>query len=172
MKKFITTVLIPVLVFLAIMFGVYKLVLINIGRIKSDPINATYITMQERDRELLCLTDNIYGESAGEDAESKISVAQVTLNRANSGKFGKGICGVVYNPHQFSWVLDMPKSLRVRNNKAYDESKEVAKKVLLEGFRLPSIKTALWYHADYIQKPSWTKDKTELIKIGRHYFYS
>jgi spore germination cell wall hydrolase CwlJ-like protein len=48
------------------------------------------------------------------------------------------------------------------------ESEEVAKKVLLEGFRLPSLHKALYYHADYVN-PGWKHPKIE--KIGRHIFY-
>jgi spore germination cell wall hydrolase CwlJ-like protein len=50
----------------------------------------------------------------------------------------------------------------------YNESAEVAKKVLLEGFRLPSLKNAMYYHADYVQ-PGW--GKKPIAKIGRHIFY-
>ena len=172
MNKFMNKVLFPAIVFFAVIYTAYFAVKFAINRIATDPANASYITMKEREKDLLCLTDNIYGESAGENAESKISVAQVTLNRLESGKFGKDLCSVVYSKSQFSWTISMPKSLRVRDTKAYNESKEVAKKVLLEGFRLPSIKTALWYHADYIQKPYWANNKKELAKIGHHYFYS
>jgi spore germination cell wall hydrolase CwlJ-like protein len=49
------------------------------------------------------------------------------------------------------------------------ESEEVAKKVLLEGFRLPSMKNALYFHADYVN-PQWGKPRID--KIGRHIFYS
>jgi spore germination cell wall hydrolase CwlJ-like protein len=48
------------------------------------------------------------------------------------------------------------------------ESEEVAKKVLLEGFRLPSLHNALYYHADYVN-PGWRLPRIE--KIGRHIFY-
>jgi spore germination cell wall hydrolase CwlJ-like protein len=40
--------------------------------------------------------------------------------------------------------------------------------VLLEGFRLPSLKNALYYHADYVN-PGWNKPRLE--KIGHHIFY-
>lgn len=171
MNKMMNSFLIPVFVFTLLVFGGYKGIMYGVSRIKSDPANANFISMKEREKSLDCLTDNIYGESAGENAESKISVAQVTINRLESGKFGKDLCSVVYAKSQFSWTLSMPKALRVRDKVAYNDSREVAKKVLMEGFRLPSIKTALWYHADYIAKPSWTKDKIELAKIGHHYFY-
>jgi spore germination cell wall hydrolase CwlJ-like protein len=55
------------------------------------------------------------------------------------------------------------------NGPVYTESMEVAKKVLLEGFRLPSIKDALYFHGDYIN-PKWGKQP--VAKIGRHIFYN
>jgi spore germination cell wall hydrolase CwlJ-like protein len=57
---------------------------------------------------------------------------------------------------------------KILHKPAYDESMEVAKKVLLEGFRLPSLTEALYYHADYVQ-PGWKKER--ITKIGRHIFY-
>jgi len=45
----------------------------------------------------------------------------------------------------------------------------VAKKVLLEDFRLPSMNKALYFHADYIKKPNWSKPV--VARIGRHIFY-
>jgi spore germination cell wall hydrolase CwlJ-like protein len=45
---------------------------------------------------------------------------------------------------------------------------EAAKKVLLEGFRLPGLKDALYYHADSIN-PGWNKQK--IAQIGHHIFY-
>jgi spore germination cell wall hydrolase CwlJ-like protein len=50
----------------------------------------------------------------------------------------------------------------------WNESNEVAKRVLFEGLRLPSLEDALYYHADYVQ-PGWRKPRIE--KIGRHIFY-
>jgi len=50
----------------------------------------------------------------------------------------------------------------------WKESETVAKKVLLEGFRLPGLSTAMYYHADYVN-PGWNKPRIE--KIGRHIFY-
>jgi spore germination cell wall hydrolase CwlJ-like protein len=50
----------------------------------------------------------------------------------------------------------------------WKESEEVAKKVLLEKFRLPSLEHALFYHADYVN-PGWKLPRIE--KIGNHIFY-
>jgi spore germination cell wall hydrolase CwlJ-like protein len=45
---------------------------------------------------------------------------------------------------------------------------EVAKKVILEKFRLNSLDEALYYHADYVN-PRWRLERIE--KIGQHIFY-
>ena len=48
------------------------------------------------------------------------------------------------------------------------ESRVAAKKVMLEGWRLPSLERSMYYHADYVD-PRWRLDR--VIKIGRHIFY-
>lgn len=134
-------------------------------------------TMKEKTRQLECLATNIYKEAGYEPFEGKVAVAQVTLNRVTSEEFPDDVCQVVYQRNvvmskvicQFSWYCDGVHKTRPMNPKAYNESYEVAKKVLLEGFRLPSMKDALYYHADYVN-PKWNK-KVVLGKIGRHIFY-
>jgi hypothetical protein len=59
------------------------------------------VTLKERERQLDCLTKNIYYEAATEPFEGKVGVAQVTLNRAESGKFPNDICRVVYQKNIF-----------------------------------------------------------------------
>ena len=132
------------------------------------------ISMAERERQLTCLAKNIYFEAASEPFEGKVAVAQVTINRAESGKYPSDICDVVYQKNvvygkvicQFSWYCEQGPV--VRHNGMYKESMEVAKKVLLEDFRLPSIKNAYFYHADYVN-PNWKLPK--ITQIGRHIFY-
>ena len=121
-----------------------------------------------------CLAHNIYFEAASEPFEGKVAVAQVTINRSESGKYPSDICGVVYQKNvvygrvicQFSWYCESGPT--IRHNGAYKESMEVAKKVLLEDFRLSSLKHAYFYHADYVN-PNWKLPK--ITKIGRHIFY-
>jgi spore germination cell wall hydrolase CwlJ-like protein len=69
---------------------------------------------------------------------------------------------------QFSWACDSAHKNRPINKEAYNESYEVAKKVLLEGFRLSILKDALYYHAAYVN-PRWPLDK--IGQIGQHIFY-
>jgi spore germination cell wall hydrolase CwlJ-like protein len=69
---------------------------------------------------------------------------------------------------QFSWFCETTHKIRPIHAPLWKESEEVAKKVLLEGFRLPSLENALFYHADYVS-PGWKLPRIE--KIGRHIFY-
>ena len=56
------------------------------------------------DADLKCLASAIYFESKGEPLDGQLAVAQVILNRVESGRFGTGVCGVVKAPKQFSFV--------------------------------------------------------------------
>lgn len=137
----------------------------------------TFVTVADRERELKCLAQNIYYEAGYEPFEGKVAVAQVTLNRADSGKFPDDICGVIFQKSviydkvicQFSWYCENAGVRKPVNPAAYQESMAVAKKVLLEGFRLDGLKNAMYYHADYVS-PRWGKEK--IATIGRHIFYS
>jgi spore germination cell wall hydrolase CwlJ-like protein len=146
----------------------------KIEQYKQDRDFNSPISMAERERQLTCLAKNIYFEAASEPFEGKVAVAQVTINRSESGKYPSDICDVVYQKNvvygkvicQFSWYCESGPT--VRHNGAYKESMEVAKKVLLEDFRLPSLKKAYFYHADYVN-PNWKLPK--ITQIGRHIFY-
>jgi spore germination cell wall hydrolase CwlJ-like protein len=146
-------------------------------RAANNMIPTNYVTTATRERQLACLTKNIYHEAGYESFEGKVAVAQVTLNRANSGEFPSDICGVIYQKSviyskvicQFSWYCEQPGRMRPINSEAYNESYAVAKKVLLENFRLDGLRNAMYYHADYIN-PGWGKEK--VAHIGHHIFYS
>ncbi len=134
------------------------------------------VSIKTREKQLECLALNIYREAGYEPFEGKVAVAQVTMNRVADGRFGKDVCGVVYQKNvvmekvvcQFSWACDAVHRNRPIGKEAYDESYEVAKKVLLEGFRLSVLKDALYYHATYVN-PKWQLEK--IGKIGQHIFY-
>ena len=144
---------------------------------RSEVTETTQVTLEMRERQLACLSKNIYHEAGSEPFEGKAAVAQVTINRANSGEFSGDICKVIYQKNivyskvlcQFSWVCDRETTFKPVNKAAYAESEAVAKKVLLEGFTLPSLKNALYFHGDYIN-PNW--GKKPVAHIGRHIFYN
>lgn len=135
------------------------------------------VSVTKVDKDLECMALNIYREAGYEPFEGKVAVAQVTMNRVKNPLFPKEVCDVVYQKNlvyekvvcQFSWYCDSAHRNKPINREAYADSYEVAKKVYLEGFRLPSLEDALYYHADYVS-PNWhTKEK--ITKIGAHIFY-
>jgi spore germination cell wall hydrolase CwlJ-like protein len=145
-------------------------------RAAMDLDNPIIITAKERERQLDCLALNIYREAGNEPFEGKVGVAQVTLNRTEHMQFPNDVCAVVYQKNkvvtkvicQFSWYCDSTHRNRPIHKEIYQESYVVAQKVLLEGFRLPSLEHALYYHADYVS-PNWKLER--ITKIGRHIFY-
>jgi spore germination cell wall hydrolase CwlJ-like protein len=161
-----------------VLWAVAQVCLQKLDYLKQNKIglDANYVTAAEKTKQLECLTKNIYWEAASEPFEGKVGVAQVTMNRVESGKFASSVCGVVYQKNvfyekvvcQFSWYCENVSKIRPIHKELWKESEEVAKKVLLENFRLPSLKNALYYHADYVN-PGWQKPKID--KIGRHIFY-
>jgi spore germination cell wall hydrolase CwlJ-like protein len=158
--------------------GVYMVCQYRIDQIKAsnEAANPAYTTAEARTRQLDCLTRNIYWEAASEPFEGKVGVAQVTINRWESGRFSDTLCGVVYQKNvfyekiicQFSWYCENTHKTRPVHKEYWRESEEVAKKVLLENFRLPSLKDAYYYHATYVN-PNWNKPRITII--GRHIFY-
>jgi hypothetical protein len=155
----------------------YKTVTYKLDHLKQARMEASPITAQMRQAQLDCLARNIYHEAGYEPFEGKVAVAQVTINRAESGEFPSDICRVVYQKNvvyekvlcQFSWYCETATMKKPMNGPIYTESMEVAKKVLLEGFRLPDLKHALYFHGDYVN-PGWKKKP--VAKIGRHIFYN
>ena len=54
--------------------------------------------------ELQCLAGAVYFESRGEPLDGQLAVAQVIINRAESGQFPESYCSVVHQRSQFSFV--------------------------------------------------------------------
>jgi spore germination cell wall hydrolase CwlJ-like protein len=159
-------------------FAVWTVCESRLNTLKNDRAAsmAGYVSAEDRLKQLDCLTRNIYWEAASEPFEGKVAVAQVTLNRVEDGRFANTVCGVVYQKNvfyervvcQFSWFCEGNHKIRAIHKPMWQESELVAKKVLLENFRLPGMKNALYYHADYVN-PNWRKPKID--QIGRHIFY-
>lgn len=67
--------------------------------------NHSFLRIGSADRSSLnCMIENIYLEARGEDLKGKILVGSVVINRSKDKHYPSTICGVVYQPHQFSWT--------------------------------------------------------------------
>ena len=126
-------------------------------------------TAQPLDQETDCLAKAVYFESRGEPLEGQLAVANVVINRANSGRYPPDWCGVVKQHAQFSFVrngeLPNPDYYSGSWSRAVGIAKIAASKVLTA---LPQ--DVLWYHANYVA-PTWRHNLTEVEQIGAHIFY-
>lgn len=154
----------------------YKAVMYKLDPNKQLVMNNSLVTAEVRNKQLECLARNIYYEAGNQPFEGKVAVAQVTINRAESGQFPNDICKVVYQKNvvyekvlcQFSWYCENATMTKPKNTAMFRESEMVARQVLLEGFRLPSLQKALYFHATHIN-PKWNRERVAVI--AGHVFY-
>lgn len=114
-----------------------------------------------------CLAKNIYFESDHKQI-ARLSIAQVTMNRLESGKWGSAVCSVVYWKRQFSWthLTDGKVSDKTR----WDASVEAAKNYL-NGARVKGLESVLYYHVDYIPIRAWARKMQVVFHDGGHLFF-
>jgi len=124
-------------------------------------IHELYIVAQE----LNCIAQNVYYEARGEPIEGQLAVAKVTLNRTEDSRWPSSVCGVVYQPYQFSWVKN-------KRHRPKGDAWEVAQLIAITAYILPDpTDGATHFHANHIQ-PAWARKKKVLVKIGDHIFYA
>jgi len=121
-------------------------------------------------KELDCLTRNVFYEAGTEEPVGKIAVAQTTLNRVKTGYWGHNVCSVVYAPKQFSWTRDS-RAYTEPKGELWEETKLAVSTVIDNGMRIKQLKTALFYHADYVD-PKWRDDTKRIAQYGTHIFYT
>jgi spore germination cell wall hydrolase CwlJ-like protein len=135
--------------------------------------NTSYAELsKEAQREIDCLALNMYREARGEEAQGKVAVALVTMNRLKTPGFPDTVCKVVKQKTQkvcqFSWVC--MNGLPRIDEKIYNYSKALATRVFLNHDLIEDFTGgALFYHADYVN-PKWKRLEVTTT-IGRHIFY-
>ena len=118
------------------------------------------------DPELRCLAGAVYFESRGESLPGQLAVAHVVINRAQSGRFPKSLCGVVHQKSQFSFVRG-GKMPAVRNAAQWNNAVAIAQ-IARDGSWKNHAPGALFFHARYVS-PGWRK--TRIAQIDNHIFY-
>lgn len=116
--------------------------------------------------DITCLAQTIYYESRGEPLAGKLAVAQVVLNRVKSNQFPNTVCGVVYQPRQFSWAGVYTK---ITDRAQWNHALQLATQALEKGWAKQNF-SATHFHTQYVQ-PRWSYTKTKIAYIGQHYFY-
>jgi spore germination cell wall hydrolase CwlJ-like protein len=140
----------------------------DVAEIKQAFIAQTTEKVSYSESDEACLAKNIYYEAGIESEHGKYAVAQVTLNRLKTGRWGDTICSVVYSKAQFSWTLK--KKLEKPSGQAWADSQWIAHRVL-GGERVAQLDKVQFYHANYINSPKWAASMDEVTRVGRHIFY-
>lgn len=120
-----------------------------------------------RGAELHCLATAVYYESKGEPLDGQLAVAQVIINRVESGRFGADVCAVVKAPRQFGFIRNgvLPDA---HAGNQWETARAIAWIALSEGWK-EIVPAATHFHATRV-KPGWTNLR-RLATIGNHIFY-
>jgi spore germination cell wall hydrolase CwlJ-like protein len=119
--------------------------------------------------ELQCLAGAIYFEARGEPLLGQLAVAEVVINRSNSGHFPDTYCAVVRQPGQFSFVRKGAIPRARLGTQAWRNAVALAR-IAHSGSWQSHADDALYFHARYV-RPSWSQRKQALATIDSHIFY-
>lgn len=119
-----------------------------------------------------CLRKAIYFEARGETLKGQFAVAEVILNRKESGRYPASVCGVVGQRGnggcQFSYVCD-GRADAMRDGEAIDRAGRIAR-VMLDGAPRTLTMGAMYFHTRGVA-PDWSHRFDRTASIGAHLFY-
>jgi hypothetical protein len=122
---------------------------------------------QTADAQQECLAGAVYFEAKGEPLNGQLSVAEVILNRARSGRFPASACGVVKQPGQFSFIRGGRFPAIARTSLAWKRAVAIAHIAVRDLADSPAPR-ALFFHAKRVS-PGWRL--TRVAAVGNHIFY-
>lgn len=150
------------------------------------------------EREIWCISNNVYHEARGESLLGKAAVAHVTMNRVRHGDYPDNICDVVYqaktvpswrdssvmvpvrNACQFSWFCDGKRDdiilsepngdIIVSEYNSWRQSVETSLSVVMGYIKDPT-NGATHYFNHHIANPEWKSVYSLKKVLGNHSFY-
>ena len=124
------------------------------------------------DAQWQCLKTAIYFESRGETLQGQFAVAEVVLNRVDSPRYPKSICGVVQQRGSgscaFSYSCDGNKDVMTDRSSA-EVAGRIAR-VMLDGAPRQLTAGATYFHTRAVSS-SWSRQFPRTAAIGSHLFY-
>lgn len=121
----------------------------------------------EIDEETRCLAGAVYFESKGETLNGQLAVAKVVIARRDSGRFASSLCGVVYQPSQFSFVRGGRMPAIPTASQDWKEAVAIAQIAIKDSWDSP-VEGALFFHARTVS-PGWRMQR--LAAVDNHVFY-
>jgi spore germination cell wall hydrolase CwlJ-like protein len=138
----------------------------HIPRQLSSLVDA-YARTDVADNDMECLAGAIYFESKGEPLAGQLAVAEVIINRSQSGKYPRSLCGVVKQPSQFSFVRGGRIPHIPRDSAHWRKAVAIAHIAMNDLADSPAPR-ALSFHATRVS-PNW--NMTRVARVGNHVFY-
>jgi spore germination cell wall hydrolase CwlJ-like protein len=114
-----------------------------------------------------CLAGAVYFEAKGEPLHGQLTVAEVILNRARSGRFPASACGVVKQRGQFSFIRGGRFPSIARTSLAWKRAVAIAH-IAVNDLAEGAAPRALFFHAKRVS-PRWRL--TRVASVGNHIFY-
>ncbi|SNS37107.1 Cell Wall Hydrolase [Sphingomonas laterariae] len=117
--------------------------------------------------ELDCMAKVVHHEAGNQSRDGQLAVAQLIMNRLESGRFADSVCAVVnqrgqfFNTHAYN-----PKRTTAMWQSAVDVSREA-----MVGTTADVVPGALFYHATYIAPPRFFRTRQRAGVLGDHIFY-
>ncbi|WAC22879.1 cell wall hydrolase [Blastomonas sp. SL216] len=121
----------------------------------------------DMDEETRCLAGAVYFESKGETLNGQLAVAKVVIARRDSGRFASSLCGVVYQPSQFSFVRGGRMPAIPTASQDWKEAVAIAQIAIKDAWESP-VEGALFFHARRVS-PGWRMQR--LAAVDNHVFY-
>lgn len=119
------------------------------------------------DAEAECLARAVYYEARSEALVGQLTVAEVIINRAESGRFPSSICGVVRQRGQFSFVRGGVIPTPPESSRDWREAVAIAQ-IAMQDLAEGAAPRALFFHARRVN-PRWRL--TRVATVGNHVFY-
>ncbi len=118
---------------------------------------------------LTCLAQAVYFEARGEELAGQLAVAQVVINRAESGRFPRDYCAVVRQPGQFSFVRGGAIPAAPTASPAWARARAIAR-IAEQGLWDSGVGESLYFHNSGV-RPSWSRRRASVARIDSHLFY-
>ena len=119
------------------------------------------------DEETDCLARAVYWEAKGEPLAGQLAVADVIINRAQSGRFASTICGVVRQRGQFSFVHGGAIPAAPQGSRDWRTAVAIAQ-IARQDLAQDAAPHALFFHARSV-RPGWRL--VRVAALGNHVFY-
>jgi len=122
------------------------------------------------DSQVRALALNMYHEARNQGLQGMQLVGEVTLNRVRLDKFPNSICGVVYQPRQFSWT-HLVKDPTPREQYPWLMARMIAWGLVEGSIPLYNMGATHYYNPKLVsRKPRWARQYEEVGTWKNHIF--